>query len=125
MHSAEAKCTVFAHSFRPNIKRKYRFLVQNVKTNRTEFEQRYYLLKFRKCELKIDEVKLSEVKGVKRSYRPLRWAKKLKANRPLLSIFSFARLSALTSNRAKRSDNFYNFLTSREVLYAKLKLFTY
>lgn len=32
------------------------------------------LLKFRKCELKIDEVKLVGAKGVRRSYRQLRWA---------------------------------------------------
>ena len=51
--------------------------------------------------MKIGEAKLEEVKGVKRSY--------------------LARLSALTSNRAKRSDNFYNFLTSSEISNQKLK----
>ena len=38
-----------------------------------------------------------------------------------VSLIPFARLSALTSNKAKRSDNFYNVLTSREILHAKLK----
>ena len=51
-----------------------------------------------------------------RFYRNLKELKELK-----LPIFSFARLSALTSNRAKRSDNFYNFLTSSEISNQKLK----
>ena len=40
----------------------------------------------------------------------------------LLPIFPFARLSALTSNRAKRSDNFYNFLPSNKISNPKLEL---
>lgn len=36
---------------------------------------------------------------------------------------SFMELSALTSNAAKQSDNFYNFLISKGILNPKLKLF--
>lgn len=50
------------------------------------------LLKFRKCELKIDEVKLVGVKGVRRSYRPLRWASELKVNRPVTANFPFCKI---------------------------------
>ena len=49
------------------------------------------LLKFRKCELKIDEVKLVGDKGVRRSYQPLRWASELKVNRPVTANFPFCK----------------------------------
>ena len=69
------------------------------------------------------EAKLEEVKGVRGSYRPLKRAKKLKPIAQVYGRFPFVELSALTSNRAKRSDNFCNFLTSKEILNPKLKIF--
>ena len=52
-----------------------------------------------------------------RFYRNLKELKELKG----VIAHQGARLSALTSNRAKRSDNFYNFLTSSEISNQKLK----
>lgn len=38
---------------------------------------------------------------------------------------SFMELSALTSNAAKQSDNFYNSLTSKGIVNPELELFYY
>ena len=64
----------------------------------------------------VNEGKLAGVKEVRGSYRPLKRAKKLKPIAQVYGRFHFAELSALTSNGAKRSDNFCNFLTPKGIL---------
>lgn len=49
------------------------------------------------------------VKGVRRSYRPPRRTQKLKPIvGPAICMYAIHKVLALTSNGAKRSDNFFN-----------------